>query len=101
MNAFQNDLYDMVRNIEFKKSSFQQQLQNDVKSIKQDLKLLTADDKTNNSYRLTTNENNKLLTENICKSYKKTDESSLNRINTEAKNIPKDLKLDERIKQHS
>ena len=50
LNAFGNDLYDIVRNIEFKniKSSFQHQLQNDVKRIKQDLKLLIAAGKTNN-----------------------------------------------------
>ena len=76
MNAFENDLYNMVRNIEFKnaKSSFQQQLQHDVK---QDSKLLIPADKTINLYRLTTDKYNKLLTENISKNYKKTDKSSL------------------------
>ena len=93
----------MVRNIELKnvKSSFQQELRNDVKRIKEDQKLLILAGKTNNLYRLTTDEYNKLLTENISKSYKKTDRSSLNRINTEAKNIAKDLKLEERIEKHS
>ena len=63
----------MVRNIEFKnvKSSFQQQLQNDMKSIKQDSRLLIPADKTNNLYRLTTDEYNRLLTEHMFKSYKK------------------------------
>ena len=63
----------MVQNIVFKnvKSSFQQQLQNDVKNIKQDPKLLILADKTNNLYRLTTDEYNKLLTENISKNHKK------------------------------
>ena len=73
LNAFDNNLYDMVRNIEFKnvKSPFQHQLQNDVKRIKQEPKLLIPADKTNNLYRLTTDEYKKLLTENISKSYKK------------------------------
>ena len=76
LNAFENDLYNMVRNIEFKnaKSSFQQQLQHDVK---QDSKLLIPADKTINLYRLITDKYNKLLTENISKNYKKTDKSSL------------------------
>ena len=93
----------MVRNIEFKnvKPKFQQQLQNDMKSIKQDPKLLIPADRINNLYRLTTDEYNKLLTENISKSYKRTDKSSLNSINTEAKNIAKDFKLEDRIEQHS
>ena len=42
-----------------------------MKSIKQDPKLLIPVDKTNNLYRLTTDEYNKLLTENISKNYKK------------------------------
>ena len=46
-------------------------------------------------------EYNTLLTEKIPKSYIKTDKSSLNRLNTRAKNITKDLKLEERIEQHS
>ena len=73
LNAFGNDLYDIVRNLEFKniKSSFQHQLRTDVKRIKQDLKLLIATGKTNNLYRLTSDEYNTLLTENISKSYKK------------------------------
>ena len=56
-------MYDMVRNIEFEnaKSSFQHQLQNDAKRIKQDLRLLITADKTSNLYRLTTDEYNKLL----------------------------------------
>ena len=56
-------MYDMVRNIEFKnaKSSFQHQLQNDAKRIKQDPWLLITADKTSNLYRLTTDEYNKLL----------------------------------------
>ena len=72
-NAFEKYLYDMVRNIEFKnvKSSFQQQLQNDMKSIKQDSRLLIPADKTNNLYRLTTDEYNRLLTKHMFKSYKK------------------------------
>ena len=93
----------MVRNIEFKniKPKFQQQLQNDMKSIKQDPKLLIPADRINNLYRLTTDEYNKLLTENISKSYKRTDKSSLNSVNTEAKNIAKDFKLEDRIEQYS
>ena len=92
----------MVQNIEFRneKSSFQDQLQNDVKRIKQDPMLLIPADKPNNLHRLTTDEYNKLLTENISKSYKKNWKSSLNRINTKAQNIAKYLKLEERIEQH-
>ena len=63
----------MVRNIEFKKvtSNFQAQLSDDVRNIKKNPKLLIPADKTNNLYELTPDEYNKLLTENISKTYKK------------------------------
>lgn len=90
----------MVRKFEFKNvnSSLQQQLQNDLKSINQNPKLA---DKTNNLSRLSTDEYNKLSTKNISKTFKITDKSSVNRINTEAKDVAKDFKLEERIQQHS
>ena len=93
----------MVRNIEFKnlKSSIHQQLQNDVKSIKQDPKLLIPAGRTNYLYRLANEDYNKPLTENISKGYKKTNKSSLNRTNTEVKNIAKDLELEEQIAKHN
>ena len=42
LNAFENDLYVVVRSVEFKNVSFQQQLQNDMKSIKQDPKQMNT-----------------------------------------------------------
>ena len=63
----------MVQNIEFTnvKSNFQMQLSNDVKNIKKNPKLLIPADKSNNLYELTIEEYNKLLIENISKTYKK------------------------------
>ena len=71
LNQFESDLYDMVQNIEFKKvkSNFQMQVSNDVKNIKKNPKPLIPADKTNNLYELTTEKYNKLLLENISKSY--------------------------------
>ena len=93
----------MVQNVEFEKvkSNFQMQLSNLVKNIKKNPKLLIPADKTNNLYKLTTEEYNKLLIENISKTYKKTTVSALNVINTEAKAIAKVLILDERIEQYN
>ena len=72
------------------------------KNLRKDPRVLFPADKTNNLCRLTTGEEyNTLLTEKIPKSYIKTDKSSLNRLNTKAKNIAKDLKLEERVEQHS
>ena len=73
LNAFEHDMYDMVKNIEFKQipNKFQQQLQKDKKSILQSDKVIVPADKTNNLYKVSVNNYNKLLTENITKSYKK------------------------------
>ena len=103
LNQFESDLYDMVQNIEFAKvkSNFQMQLSNDVKNIKKNPKLLIPADKTNDLYELTTEEYNKSLIENISKTYKKTNVSAKNAINTEAKAIVKDLNLDKRIEQYN
>ena len=63
LNQFESDLYDMVQIIEFYKvkCSFQMQLSSDVKNIKKNSKLLIPADNTNNLYKLTTEECNKLL----------------------------------------
>ena len=64
-------------------------------------KLLVPAEKTNNLYEFTTKQYNKLLIENISKTYKKTTASALKFINSKAKAIAKDLNLDERIEQYN
>ena len=103
LNQFENDLYDMVQNIEFHKviSNFQARLSDDIRNIKKNPKLLIPADKTNNLYELTADEQNKLLTENIWKTYKESNLSTMYTINAEAKVIAQDLKIDERIEQYN
>ena len=72
-----------------------------MKNIKKKPKLLISADKTNNLFELRTEEYNKLLFENISKTYKRTTISAINAINTEVKAIAKDLNLDERIELYS
>ena len=73
LNAFEADLYDMVRNIDFMKvsSEFQSNLSKDIKRINEDPVFSIPADKTNNLYKLSKDKYNKLLTDNITKSYKK------------------------------
>jgi len=102
LNAFEHDLYDMIRNTEFKytPNKFQQQLRNDTKIIKQNDKVIVPADKTNNKYKVSVNEYNKLLTENITKSYKKAESSTIESINKEAKSIATDLGISDRVEQY-
>ena len=73
LNAFESDLYDMVRNIKFKRvsSEFQSNLSKEIKLINEDPLLFIPADKTNNLYKLFKDNYNKLLKDNITKSYKK------------------------------
>ena len=102
LNAFEHDLYDMVRNTEFKytPNKFQQQLRNDTKLIRQNDRVIVPADKTNNMYKISVSEYNKLLTENITKSYKKAESSTMKSINKEAKSIATDLGISDRVEQY-
>ena len=99
LNVFENDLYELVKSIQFKKvrSQFQQQLTSDVKEIKKPSNMFVSADKTTNLYELQVPHYRKLLNENITSTYKKTGNEPLNHINTEAQAIARDLKLDDRI----
>ena len=61
LNAFESDLYDMVRNIEYKRvsSEFQSNLSKDIKHINEDPLLFIPADKTNNLGKLSKDNYNK------------------------------------------
>ena len=101
INAFETELNDMVRNIEFKRvsSEFQSNLSKDIKRMNEDPLLFIPADKTNNLYELSKDNYNKLLTDNITKSYKKTITAAINNINKEAKCVAGSLHLDDRVEQ--
>ena len=58
-------------------------------------------DKTNNLYKISTDQYTKLLTENITKSYKKNTQSSVTKINKEAKQIADNLDLSNRVEKYA
>ena len=103
LNDFEDELYKVVRTIEFRNSSneFQRQLAEDVKDIKKATDVLVFADKTTNIYRVSTDAYQKLLHDNITKTYKKTDEKLKNNINKEAKEIAKKLGLDNRMQGYA
>ena len=97
--AFEEDLYNMVKNIKFRnvRSNFQSRLTNDVTKINKSPNLFVPADKTNNLYKLSVDSYKKLLKENVTASYQKTATSTLDRINAEAISIAHNLKLEDRI----
>ena len=96
---FESDLYNLVENVEFKKvnNNFQKQMFTDLKSIKQSGKIFVQADKTRNMYGLDPAEYEKLLHDNVTKSYKKCNMNVLNSVNKEAASIAENLNLSDRI----
>ena len=78
---------------------FQKQLPTDIKRIKETDFVLVSADKTTNMYKMSVQDYNKLLTENITKTYRKGSKSDIRKTNLEAKSIAKQLKLDSKVEQ--
>ena len=103
ITPFENDIYELVRNIEFKnvKNEFQKKLNSDLKNIRNSKNLFVFADKTNNLYEMSKENYNKLLNENITKTYKKTDSSMKDKIDKEAANIAKSFHIQDRVERYA
>ena len=73
LSAFEEDLYNMVKNIKFRnvRSNFQSRLTNDVTKINKSPNLFVPADKMNNLYELSVDSYKKLLKENVTLHIKK------------------------------
>ena len=98
LETFKKDLYNIVSSLKYRKSTdyFQEQMKEDISSINSSLDVLIFADKTNNIYKAPPEQYQKLLKENVTKTYKKSTERLEKSINLEAKNIAKKLDLTER-----
>ena len=76
--------------------TFQTQLLNDVKKIKDSHKIFVPADKSRNIYLISKDEYQKLLTEDITKTYKMTNRRKVYDINNETNSIAKRLSIDKR-----
>ena len=86
---FENDLTNLLKTIKFRitKSSFQQQLTDDIRIIKNTKKTLTFADKTSNLYKVVPKEQyEKLVNNTIMTSYKKLSKKAQDQINSQGKN---------------
>lgn len=97
---FENDLLEMIQNINFKTvhNEFQDRLRNDIKTITSSNKAFIPADKTRNFYEMNKESHDKLFTESITKTYRKSDPATYDQINNEAKSIAKDLGISEKAK---
>ena len=72
-------------------------MKSDIESIKKSKNIYIFADKTNNLYETDIRNYNKLLINNISKTYKKSDPAILNTINKEAKHIAEGYDIAERV----
>ena len=76
----------MIKNIQFRhiSSTFQEQLKEDIKEIRQSNQLFVSGDKSRNIYKINEEDYEMLMHENITKTYKKINESRIEAINKSA-----------------
>ena len=96
---FEKDVWNLVSSIQFsnERTQFQKTLKKQLNDITKSSHVYIKADKTNNMYKTTPEYYSKLLSNSVTKEYKKVDDSTVNRINVEAKEIAKKLELDDRI----
>ena len=99
LDKFEKDLFNVVSSLKFRKlsDSFQEKMKSDISEIKSSPNVFIFADKTSNIYKAAPREYNKLLKDNITKSYKKSTDCLQKAINMEANNITKNIQLSDRI----
>ena len=90
---------NIIRSISYKNSRchFQDDLKKDIGTVRNEDRIFVKADKSTNFYKLDTNQYNHLLNANVIKTYKKADNSKLDKIDKEAKNITTKLDLNDRV----
>ena len=91
----------MIKNIFFKRANnpFQTQLKNDIDKIKSSNKIFVTADKLRSMYKLEKDDCDKLLTENITKTYQKSSRTKVNKINYNAKRTAEYLSLEDCVEK--
>ena len=99
---FEDDMINLIQNIKFNdtKCSFQRKLNIDIKNkIKRPDTLLIPADKTTNFYAMNLSSYDKLIKENVTKTYKKSNDELVREIDAQSARIAERLKLDDRIEK--
>ena len=99
LKPFEKDVLKLLENIKFRdtKNHFQETLANELKKINSSDKIFIFADKTRNIYETLLDTYNKLLHDNITKTYKHRSEDSISEINNELKHIADKLSIGNRI----
>ncbi len=101
MKSFENDVINLIENIKFRnaENQFQISLANDLKKINSSPNIFVFADKTRNIYETPLDTYNKLMHDNITKTYKHGSEATISQINDKLKHISNNLGIGDQIEQ--
>ncbi len=101
MKSFENDVINLIENIKFRNAAnqFQISLANGLKKINSSPNIFVFADKTRNIYETPLDTYNKLMHDNITKTYKHGSEGTISQIDDELKHISNNLGIGDRIEQ--
>ena len=96
---FENDMMDMIQNLEFKRvnNEFQSNLRDDIRQIRTSNNLFISADKSRNIYNVSKASYERMVNENVKKTYKKCNTNKSKSINIKAKPVASKLKIDDRV----
>ena len=94
-------MMDVIKNLEFKRvnNEFQSNLRNDIRQIRSSNNLFISADKSRNIYKVSKAIYERMMHENVTKTYKKCNTNKSNSINFKAKQIASKLKFDDRVQK--
>ena len=94
-------MMDMIKNLELNRvnNEFQSNLRNDIRQIRRRNNLFISADKSRTRYKVSKASYERMMPENITKSYKKCNTNKSNSIKFKAKQIASKLKIDDRVQK--
>ena len=103
LNDFENAMYDLIKNIEFRdnRNVFQTKLKEDLKKVKSSGKIMLFADKITNMYEMSKDEYTKLINDKVTKTYQKTTTSTKTKIDKGTKHFAEKLKLEKKMEMYA
>ena len=99
MKDFEEDLIHLISNVKFRNvnNPFLNQISEDTRKVNDSKNIFVFADKSTNVYEMSPEQYNKLLSENITKSYKSSSDDVYDSINEELRNICEHFSIGNRI----
>lgn len=101
LNKFEEELMLMIKNIDLRNvhNKLQEKSKHDITEIRNSNKVIVPANKTRNLYKTEKKDYNEFLSENITKTYRKSNRNKINKLNLDAKKIPNELSISDRTDQ--